>query len=204
VESLDVSIGAPPPERADAARNRQHLLSAARELIGEQGGDKLTMDGLAERAGLGKGTVFRRFGTRAGIFQALLDEQERGFQEQVLSGPPPLGPGADPFARLVAYGEARAAFLLDNRDIARNAIDGTKPVPAGAHTPLSLVHIRVLLGSLAQPGADLDMLALQLTAALDAPILLYLSSADLGEAGQQTSDRLARAWRDLVGRVCRP
>ena len=66
------------------------------------------------------------------------------------------------------------------------------------------MHIRVLLGSLAQPGADLDMLALQLTAALDAPILLYLSSADLGEAGQQTSDRLARAWRDLVGRVCRP
>jgi polyketide synthase 12 len=45
------------------------------------------MDRLAERAGLGKGTVFRRFGTRAGIFAALLDDDERAFQEQVLAGP---------------------------------------------------------------------------------------------------------------------
>jgi AcrR family transcriptional regulator len=56
-------------------------------------GGKLTMDGPAERAGLGKGTLFRRFGTRAGIFQALLDDDERGFQERVLARPSPLGPG---------------------------------------------------------------------------------------------------------------
>jgi hypothetical protein len=62
----------------------QHLV--AREMPAEQGVGKLTMDALAQRAGLGKGTVFRRFGTRAGIFQALLDDDERAFQEQVLSG----------------------------------------------------------------------------------------------------------------------
>ena len=87
-----VTWGSPPPQRADAARNRRLLLATARGILGEQGTDKLTMDGLAERAGLGKGTVFRRFGTRAGIFQALLDDDERDFQEHVLSGPPPLGP----------------------------------------------------------------------------------------------------------------
>jgi AcrR family transcriptional regulator len=204
MESLDLSFGAPPAERADAARNRQHLLSVARQLISEQGADKVTMDGLAERAGLGKGTVFRRFGSRAGIFQALLDDEERGFQELVLSGPPPLGPGSAPRDRLIAYGRARAAFMLDHRDIARNAIDGSKPVPAGAQTPLSRLHIRVLLSSLDLAGADLEMLALQLTAALDGPILLYLSSTDLREAGQRTSERLARAWQDLIDRVCRP
>ena len=80
--------GAPPAERADAARNRLHLLSTARLMLGEQGPERLTMDALAERAGLGKGTVFRRFGTRAGIFQALLDDDEREFQQRVLSGPP--------------------------------------------------------------------------------------------------------------------
>jgi AcrR family transcriptional regulator len=67
-----VTWGPPRAQRADAARNWRLLLATAREIIAEQGADKLTMDGLAERAGLGKGTVFRRFGTRAGIFAALL------------------------------------------------------------------------------------------------------------------------------------
>src|SRR5690242_21294459 len=80
-------------------------------MLAEQGADTLTMDGLAERAGLGKGTVFRRFGTRAGIFRALLDDAERTLQESVLGGPPPLGPGADPVQRLIAYGRARIAFI---------------------------------------------------------------------------------------------
>ena len=84
-----LSWGPPQAERADAARNRRHLLVTAREMLAEQGPDTLTMDGLAERAGLGKGTVFRRFGTRAGIFAALLDDDEKAFQQQVLTGPRP-------------------------------------------------------------------------------------------------------------------
>ncbi len=80
-----LSWGPPQAERADAARNRRHLLATAREMLAEQGPDTLTMDGLAERAGLGKGTVFRRFGTPAGIFAALLDDDERAFREQVLA-----------------------------------------------------------------------------------------------------------------------
>src|SRR5580700_8631991 len=93
--SQPVAWGSPPAERADAARNRRLLLATAREIIAGQGAGQgpgqLTMDGLAERAGLGKGTVFRRFGTRAGIFAALLDDDEKAFQQQVLAGPPPLG-----------------------------------------------------------------------------------------------------------------
>src|ERR1700751_4598547 len=115
-------------------------------MLAEGGADKLTMDGLAEQAGLGKGTVFRRFGSRAGIFQALLDDDERAFQEQVLSGPPPLGPGAPPVDRLIAYGRARIGFLIEHREIARATLDGSQPVPAGTQTPLSQLHIRVLLG----------------------------------------------------------
>src|SRR5258708_38292161 len=127
-----LTLGLPHPERADAARNRLHLLATAREMLAEQGADKVTMDGLAERAGLGKGTVFRRFGTRAGIFQALLDDDERAFQEQVLSGPPPLGPGAAPLDRLIAYGRARVGFLIGHRAIAPAPLDVSPPVPAGS------------------------------------------------------------------------
>ena len=201
--SQPVTWGPPHPERADAARNRRHLLATAREMLAEQGADKLTMDGLADRAGLGKGTVYRRFGTRAGIFQALLDDDERAFQERVLSGPPPLGPGAAPLDRLVAYGQARIGFLIGHREIARAALDGREPVPAGSQTPMSRAHIRFLLGEMRLGAADLDVLATQLTAALDGPLLLYLSSAVLAEDAPQVSERLGRGWADLVRRVCR-
>jgi polyketide synthase 12 len=198
-------LGTPRAERADAVRNRRHLLATAREMLAEQGGaDRLTMDGLAERAGLGKGTVFRRFGTRAGIFQALLEDDERAFQEQVMAGPPPLGPGAAPLDRLIAYGRARFAFMLSHREIARATLDGSQSVPAGSETPLSRTHIRMLLGQLRLGGADLDMLAVQLTAALDGPLLLYLSASDLTEPAAGIEERVARAWQDLVQRVCSP
>ena len=200
----ELSWAAPPTERADAARNRVHLLATARQMLAERGADKLTMDGLAEQAGLGKGTVFRRFGTRAGIFQALLDDDERAFQDQVLAGPPPLGPGAPPVDRLIAYGRARIGFLIEHREIARAALDGSQPVPAGAQTPLSQLHIRVLLGQAGLGPADLDVLAIQLTAALDGPLLLYLSADDLAEPAGRAGDRIARGWQDLIERVCRP
>jgi polyketide synthase 12 len=196
-------VGAPHAERADAVRNRRHLLATAREMLAEEGADTLTMDALAQRAGLGKGTVFRRFGTRAGIFQALLDDDERAFQEQVLAGPPPLGPGAPPLDRLIAYGRARIGFLIEHREIARAALDGSQPIPAGSQTPLSQTHIRILLGQIPLGPADLDVLAIQLTAALDGPLLLYLSSSDLTGAAPQTGERIGRGWQDLIERVCR-
>ncbi|EUA33870.1 bacterial regulatory s, tetR family protein [Mycobacterium xenopi 3993] len=83
-----------PYERGDAARNRALLLDAARRLIGERGAEAVTTDDIAAAAGVGKGTVFRRFGSRAGLMMALLDDDERHLQQAFLFGPPPLGPDA--------------------------------------------------------------------------------------------------------------
>ena len=199
--SQPVAWGRPPAERADAARNRRHLLATAREILAEQGSGQLTMDGLAERAGLGKGTVFRRFGTRAGIFQALLDDEERDFQQAVLSGPPPLGPGATPLDRLIAYGRARTGFLISHRGIARAALDGRERVPAGRQSPMSREHIRFLLAGMRLAAVDLDVLAIQLTAALDGPPLLFLSSDLLDEDAADVTARLGRGWEDLARRI---
>jgi polyketide synthase 12 len=68
---------------------------------------------------------------------------------------------------------------------------------------MSRAHIRFLLGEIRLGPADLDILATQLTAALDGPLLLYLSSASLTEAGPQVSERLGRGWENLVQRVAR-
>ena len=62
-----------------------------------------------------------------------------------------------------------------------------------------------LLGQLRLGAADLDVLATQLTAALDGPLLLYLSSDVLaGDAADSVAERLARGWEDLIRRVARP
>ena len=107
----------PPPERADARRNRLRILEAAAELIGEQGLDEVTIDDIAKRAGVAKGTVFHRFGNRAGLAVALLDERERRFQDRLLTGAPPLGPGAPPEERLVAFLGALIDFTDENVDL---------------------------------------------------------------------------------------
>src|ERR1700726_2677170 len=62
-----------------------------------------SMQAVATAAGVGKGTVFHRFGDRDGLTQALLDDYMRDFQDAFLHGPPPLGPGAPPDERLAAF-----------------------------------------------------------------------------------------------------
>src|SRR4051812_19406247 len=89
-----------PRERADAARNRERILAAAGELVSECGIERVSMEAVARAACVGPGTLYRRFGDRAGLAFALLDQQTRDFQNALIAGPPPLGPGASPRERL--------------------------------------------------------------------------------------------------------
>jgi AcrR family transcriptional regulator len=50
--------------------------------------------------------VFRRFGSREGLFRALTEERLAGLEEAVRAGPPPLGPGAPARTRLTAFLDA--------------------------------------------------------------------------------------------------
>jgi AcrR family transcriptional regulator len=86
----------------DAARNRAAVLDAAARLFAEHGVGAVSMDAIAAAAGVGKGTLFRRFGDKSGLAVALLDERERELQKQMISGPAPLGPGEPGPAQLGA------------------------------------------------------------------------------------------------------
>lgn len=200
MSSLPLRPGAPPAtaaERRDAARNRERLLAAARELILECGVESLTMDRLAERAGVGKGTVFRRFGSRAGLMLTLLDDSEAAFQARFLFGPPPLGPGAPGLDRLIAFGSERIAYVLEFGELvlaAETAARGRFDVPAAA---LWHRHVEVLLREAGFDG-DAWLMAGSLTATLDPERLLNLVRVHGLAPG-----RLAASWSDLVTRVVR-
>ncbi len=101
-------------QRADAARNRARILDAARTLIGQhtQGShpsDALCMDQVAALAGVGKGTLYRRFPDRGALLFALLDDDERVLQDRVLTGCG-VKRSAPPLQHLLALLDALTAF----------------------------------------------------------------------------------------------
>jgi AcrR family transcriptional regulator len=66
--------------RADAARNRRRVLAAAREVFGEFGPDA-RMEEVSRRAGVGVGTLYRHFPTKAALLDALVSERLGGLAE---------------------------------------------------------------------------------------------------------------------------
>src|SRR4051812_942576 len=114
---LPVGPPAAPVERADAARNRKRVLDAAAALFAQHGVDGVTMDDVVAAAGVGKGTLYRRFGDKSGLAAALLDERERELQAAILSGPPPLGPGAPAAERVAAFAVAYLAYVDAHLDL---------------------------------------------------------------------------------------
>jgi len=112
MSALPLFDGGPGPKvRADAARNRARILEVAEALVAEAGIEAVSMEDVARAACVGTGTLYRRFGDRAGLAFALLDQQTRDFQNALISGPPPLGPGAPAGERLKAFGAGYIELL---------------------------------------------------------------------------------------------
>lgn len=185
-----------PRERADAQRNRSKVLCAAESLIAEHGVENVSMDAIAAAAGVGKGTLFRRFGDRAGLARALLHERTRQMQEELIRGPAPLGPGAPAPVRLKALARAQLTLLDDHADLIAEGERG----PAGARlrtAPYEFLrmHVGVLVRE-ADPGADWELLTDMLLAPLGADAFLYWRREQ-----EFTVERILAAYETLVDRV---
>ncbi|MFJ1759601.1 TetR/AcrR family transcriptional regulator [Amycolatopsis sp. NPDC088138] len=191
-------LGAPVRERADAARNRIRVLTAAETLFAERGVDAVTMDDVAAAAGVGKGTLYRRFGDKGGLAMALLGERERELQQRILTGPPPLGPDAPPADRLAAFIEAYLELLgrqLDLVLLSETATTGAR-FRTGAHT-LWRSHCRHLLetGGATDPEIAADVLLAALSAE---QVRHWLHDRELGpEALTKSLVGLTRTWLPL-------
>lgn len=186
-------LGGAPHERADAARNREALLVAATELVQRCGVRSVTMDAVAHQAGVGKGTVFRRFESRAGLMAALLNDLERSWQGQVISGPPPLGPGAPPMDRLLAFGRSRLDYNLTAAQlIEASGQAGRRSLAAQSFTGR---HVVYLLGQLEVRG-DRPFLARALLAPLESVMVEQALVSDGFPV-----ERFVQGWEDLARRI---
>jgi AcrR family transcriptional regulator len=184
-------------ERADARRNRERILCATARLIERVGIDCMSMDDVAAEAGVGKGTLYRRFGDRSSLLRALISEPEQAFQDELIRGLPPLGPGTSPEERLHAFGEGLLRFL-DRHAIyikASELLGGGKryghPVYAFYRTHVSLL-LRQALGE----AQHHDYLVDALLGPLSAEPLLY--QRDLRG---MSVDEICAGWHALCDAV---
>jgi len=185
-------------ERRDALRNRRRVLAAAQQLLSESGVHAVEIREVARVAGVGVGTVYRRFGDKGGLCAALLDERERIFQERLLSGPPPLGPGAPPRERLIAFLHDLTDLTNDNLPLLR-MLQGSTPgkrFHVGAYRAWRQ-HASVLLTE-AAPDLDAPWFADLLLAPLAAD-LYYHQRYEL----DVTPERLRQNLADAVDAVLR-
>lgn len=188
-------------ERADAARNRRAILLATEELLTRLPPEQISMEQVAAAAGVGKGTVFHRFGSRAGLMRTLMQERAMALQQTVVDGPPPLGPGAPPRERLLAFVDGVIEVVSRNKGLLA-ALDHAEAVvhaktPDEEPPPLHAIwhrHIADLILA-ARPDLDADLTAHLVLASLHSEAIQRLLTTDGGP------ERLAAGLKSVVEAV---
>jgi len=169
------------PERRDAARNRRAIVEAARALFEERGVTKVTMEQVARAAGVGKGTLYRRFPNKGLLCQALLDAPTRRVQEEtmVMLGEPGMGS----LEKLGHFLDRLVHFTEENLDLlygGNEPLGGADRISRYAHpafdwrrwTVLGLLREAERDGEL-DPGLDIEYVAAAILAPLDVDFFYY-------------------------------
>jgi AcrR family transcriptional regulator len=174
------------PLRADARRNRERVLEAARELFAASG-IAVPLDEIAARAGVGPGTVYRHFPTKEALFEAVTAARLRdlvGFAEA-------LGAAEDPAAAFDGFLDRLTEEAAAKRNLPEaftaSGTDGLAPVLAELHGALGVLLRRAQRVGAVRPEIGVPDLLVLLKALLQAA----------GESPDPTAlDRIAAVVRD--------
>jgi len=105
------------PKRADARRNYEKVLTAAREAFAE-GGESTALEEIARRAGVGIGTLYRHFPNRQALLEALYVNEV----EEVCRSAAELD-GSDPWEALNAWFERLLGYLATKQALAQELLN---------------------------------------------------------------------------------
>ncbi|MCB5167353.1 TetR/AcrR family transcriptional regulator [Streptomyces bambusae] len=160
-------------ERADAVRNREAVLAAADALFAASSSPQnVSMDDIAAAAGVGKGTLFRRFGDRAGLIGAVIATRLEPIRNAVQEAQDAAV--SSPRQRVLDLLDASLRFKIENRNLMTAAEE------AGLGSPYQAEHYGwwhgILRSALEQvPGVHTpEFTAHALLAAVRADLVAYL------------------------------
>ena len=196
---LPVNGTTAPREREDAARNRARVVETAARLFREcDDVERVDMRTIAAEAGVGVGTLYRRFGDKASLAATVLDDHARALQEAILAGPPPLGPGAPAEERLEAFLRALVEHTEKELDLVY-AVEHSLPGGRFALGPYPAWHLHatVLLRELV-PGGDHAWLADAILAPLSSTLYRH-QRRDRGLSPRQIAGQLTQLARAVYG-----
>ncbi|WLQ69303.1 MULTISPECIES: TetR/AcrR family transcriptional regulator [Streptomyces] len=139
------------PRQARSAATLARVLQAAEEIASSAGLEEMTMTGVAERAGVSVGTIYRRFVDKeqlvAALTERMLERREEYVAEQLRKAEPSLSGVMDAYAHALLQSFADSSSLFPELLRAR----GTTPLNRGART---ITELHRLLLEAAAPYAD--------------------------------------------------
>jgi AcrR family transcriptional regulator len=191
----------PRAERADASENRARILATAEALFAEFGVAAVNMVDIARRAGVGQGTLYRRFANKGELCLTLLDTQMREFQEQTLTQLRTMMAANEPMlAQLAWFIEAWIAFQTRHSPLLC-AVSQEMAIESSPHSPPFLWQRRTVHGLL-DAAAQRGELAPAVDVPFTADALLALLQPDILVAQQQqgghTPERISAGIQRLL------
>jgi len=160
-------------ERRDAAENRERMLTAAGTLFAARGVAAITMNDIAQAAGVGKGTLYRRYANKGELCLALMDEHLQEFQDVMLARMRQMQAANVPaltqlnhfLDALVHFTEAQTPYLCEVEQA--GLVETSQPHFWQQWTIRGLLQAAVAGGEL-PAGLDLDFVSGALLAPLNA------------------------------------
>lgn len=192
-----VANDAPRRERRDAAAHRQRILAAARTLFDQQGVDATSMYEIARTAGVGQGTLYRRFAHKGELCIALLGERIAQFQADAdaqlaaRADQPALDQLAQMFRDLIRFGESNHPLLGAIED----AACGERRTPLGRAPFYTWLRARTV-DLIEQAVARGEIAPLDIQATVDSVLAVFAihvyqyQRLELGLGMDQISDAL--------------
>ena len=192
--TASIPLVAPPSQRADARRNREAILAAAREALCE-GGCQCPIEDIAKKAGVGVGTVYRHFPAKEDLLDGLITRRFERLAERAAEAVQTASQG-EPWEAFRGFIEWSAALQAGDRALSEAMASRSERMHAAAVASGLVTQLELLLELAKRAGALREDLVVE-----DIPAMVCSIGSVAVAAAEKPHwrwDRVLAIWLDGV------